>query len=94
MSNARADSHILNSLTAYEAMLGLSSGQTARWENLLAKIIEAPLMHVVVKATGCAEGYALGLRDAGVITGIQRDRMARVAMAVAAEQIQRLPDDA
>lgn len=94
MSNARADNHILSSLAAYEAMLGLSSVQTARWENLLAKIIEGTLRHVVMKAAGCAEGYALGLRDGGVITGIQRDRMARVAMAVAADQIQRLPDDA
>jgi hypothetical protein len=94
MSEARADNHILSSLAAYEAMLGLSSGQTARWENLLAKIIEGTLMHVVMQAAGCAEGYALGLRDAGVITDIQRDRMARVVMAVTADKVQGLPNDA
>ena len=94
MSNVRADSPILSSLAAYDAMLGLSSGQTARWEDLLAKIIEGTLMHVVMEAAGRAEGYALGLRDAGVSTCIQRERMACVAMAVAAEKIQCLPDDA
>ena len=94
MSNAQTDSHILTSLAAYDAMLGLSSGQTARWENLLLKIIEGTLTHVVMEAAVRAEGYALGLRDAGAITGIQRERMACVAMAVAADKIQCLPDDA
>lgn len=93
-SNDLADSNILSSLAAYDAMLGLSSGQTARWEDLLLKIIEGTLTHVVMEAAGRAEGYALGLRDAGVITGIQSNRMACVAIAVAADKIQRLPDDA
>ncbi len=94
MSNALADSNILSSLAVYEAMLGLSSEQTAQWEDLLLKIIEGTLRHVVMEAAGRAEGYALGLRDAGVITGIQRNRMVCVVLAVVADKIQRLPNDA
>lgn len=94
MSNDLAESNMLSSLAAYDAVLGLSSGQTARWGNLLLKIIEGRLLHLVMEAAGRAEGYALGLRDAGVITEIQRDRMACVALAVAAGKIQRIPDDA
>ncbi|EPJ76080.1 hypothetical protein GIV66_08760 [Pseudomonas sp. PA-3-11C] len=94
MSNDLADNNMLNSLAAYDAVLGLSSGQTAQWGNLLLKIVDGRLTHLVMEAAGRAEGYALGLRDAGVITEIQRDRMACVALAVAADQIQRLPDDA
>ena len=74
--------------------MGLSSGQTAQWGNLLLKIIEGRSLHQVMEVAGRTEGYALGLRDAGVITEIQRDRMACVAMAVAAEKIQSLPNDA
>lgn len=91
MSNDLADSDLLSSLAAYDAVLGLSSEQTARWWNLLGKILEGTLMHLVMEATGRAEGYALGLRDAGVITEMQRDRMACVAMAVTADKIQGLP---
>lgn len=94
MSNDLIDSNMLNSLAAYDAVLGLSSGQTARWGNLLLKIIEGRLTHLVMEAAGRAEGYALGLRDAGVITEIQRDRMACVAMAMAADKIQCVPNDA
>lgn len=94
MSNNLADSPILSSLAAYDAMLGLSSEQTERWEELLLKIIEGTLTHVVMEAAGRAEGYALGLLDAGGITGIQSNRMVCVAMTVAADKIHRLPNDA
>jgi len=94
MSSDPTDRNVLNSPAAYEAVLGLSSGQTAQWRNLLLKIIEGRSLHQVMEVAGRAEGYALGLRDAGVITEIQRDRMACVAMAVAAEKIQSLPNDA
>lgn len=94
MSSARDDSPILNSLAAYDAMLGLSRGQTERWESLLLKILEGTLMHLVMEAAGRAEGYALGLRDAGGITGIQSNRMTCVAMAVTADKVHRLPNDA
>lgn len=93
-SDVLADSNILSSLEAYHAVLGLSGGQTAQWENLLLKIIEGSLMPLVMEAAGRAEGYALGLRDAGVITEIQRGRMACVALAVTADKIQSLPHDA
>ena len=90
-SNVLADSNILNSLAGYDAVVGLSSGQAVRWGNLLFKIIEGRLLPLVMEAAGRAEGYALGLRDAGVITEIQRGRMARVALAVTADKIHSLP---
>ncbi len=94
MSDVLADSNMLSSLAAYDAVLELSSGQTVRWGNLLFKIIEGSLMPLVMEAAGRAEGYALGLRDAGVITEIQRDRMTCVALAVTADKIQSLPHEA
>ncbi|QCY09586.1 hypothetical protein [Pseudomonas sp. MPC6] len=90
-SNVLADSNTLNSLASYDAVMGLSSGQTVRWGNLLFKIIEGRLLPLVMEAAGRAEGYALGLRDAGVITETQRDRMACVALAVTADKIHSLP---
>ncbi|CAI8866583.1 hypothetical protein EMIT0196MI5_80122 [Pseudomonas sp. IT-196MI5] len=36
------------------------------------KIIEGSLMHLVLESASGAEGYALGLRDAGIIAEIQR----------------------
>lgn len=90
-SNVLADSNMLSSLAAYDAVMGLSSGQTVRWGNLLFKIIEGRLLPLVMEAAGRAEGYALGLRDAGVITEIQRSRMASVALAVTADKIHSLP---
>ncbi|VVP46872.1 hypothetical protein PS850_05195 [Pseudomonas fluorescens] len=90
-SDVRADSNRLSCLAAYDAVMGLSSGQTVRWGNLLFKIIESRLLPLVMEAAGRAEGYALGLRDAGVITEIQRGRMASVALAVTADKIHSLP---
>ncbi|VVO08803.1 hypothetical protein [Pseudomonas fluorescens] len=90
-SNVLADSNMLSSLAAYDAVMGLSSRQTVRWGNLLFKIIEGRLLPLVMEAAGRAEGYALGLRDAGVITEVQRNRMACVALAVTADKIHSLP---
>lgn len=90
-SNVLADSNMLSSLAVYDAVMGLSSGQTVRWGNLLFKIIEGHLLPLVMEASGRAEGYASGLRDAGVITEIQRSRMPCVALAVTADKIHSLP---
>jgi hypothetical protein len=92
-SNVLADSNRLSSLTAYDAVMGRSSGQTVRWGNLLLKIIESRLLPLVMEAAGRTEGYALGLRDAGVITEIQRGQMACVALTVTTDKTHRLPPD-
>ncbi|WP_161599943.1 hypothetical protein [Pseudomonas sp. MPC6] len=53
MSSARDDSPI-KFARSYDAMLGLSRGQTERRESLLLKILEGTLMHLVMEAAGRA----------------------------------------
>ncbi|WP_153785370.1 hypothetical protein [Pseudomonas sp. EMN2] len=72
------------------ALNELSHRQEVRWTSLLGLIEVSDGKAAVVDAGGRAEGYALGLFDAGVITEALRERLARTASKATAAKVDRL----
>lgn len=72
----------------------LNHQQEARWTSLLSLIEVSDGQGAVLDAGGRAEGYTLGLFDAGVITEALRERLARQASVATADKVDRLEREA
>ena len=72
----------------------LNHQQEARWASLLGLIEVSDGQGAALDAGGRAEGYALGLFDADVITEALRERLAVAASSATASKVDQLEREA
>jgi len=72
------------------AAIELSELQESRWKALLGLIEVSDGIGAALDAGGRADGYALGLLDANVISEPTRDRLARIVSTVTSSRVSQI----
>lgn len=74
----------------FSVQLQLTEEQRSRWDYLLSLIDQAETSSLVARWVAMADGYLLGLRDAGAITPNQCDQLTEQLKSRETEQAHRV----